>query len=426
MESFEARLEAVYAQVERYVKYRLNGCGDAEDVLQDICLAAYLKYGQLQNKDSFKAWILSIARNRCSDYFRGKGAVREVPLEEIPESRLVYGRRGWAVSNPVEDTMERLAHRDREILELFYWKGLSLAGIGQTLDIPLGTVKSRLNTARERFRKHYPYPPKGAIFMTKLPEFMPKYTIEKLDQEPFSTRWEELQGWQIVPRIGETLSWGLYDALTGKRTEYTELKVTGRVEIHGIEGVEIAATQYDAEDYYRTGRAEKTERRIAAQLTDTHSRFLAESHMEDGVRKCYTFLDGDAFLNNWGFGENNCGNEVNLVPKGLLKREGNTVTGQIPKEVVDIVGRYRVTIGGKTYDTVCVMDIQCFNDCIASEQYIDQNGRTVLWRRFNRDDWAVDHFGGKPWTEKLPDNERLTINGETYVHWNDCISDYIL
>ena len=72
------------------------------------------------------------------------------------------------------------------------------------------------------------------------------------------------------------------------------------------------------------------------------------------------------------------------------------------------------------------MDIECYNDAVASEQYVDQNGRTVLWRRFNRDDWAIDRFGGKPWSEKFPDNERLTINGETYVHWYDCISDYIL
>lgn len=71
------------------------------------------------------------------------------------------------------------------------------------------------------------------------------------------------------------------------------------------------------------------------------------------------------------------------------------------------------------------MDINCFDDAVASEQYIDQNGRTVLWRRFNRDDWAFDHFK-KTWSEMLPDNERLTINGETYVHWYDFISDYIL
>ena len=81
---------------------------------------------------------------------------------------------------------------------------------------------------------------------------------------------------------------------------------------------------------------------------------------------------------------------MDLRPKGLLTRTGNVITGTTAKEVVDVVGRYKVTIAGKTYDTVCVMDIECFNDAVASEQFVDQNGRTVLWRRFNRDDWAID------------------------------------
>lgn len=426
MEHFEAQLAAIYTGVERYVKYRLNGGPDAEDLLQDICLTAYLKYDQLEKKESFKSWILSIAKNRCTDYFRKKGTNREVPLEAIPESKLVYGRRGWVVSTPVEETMELLTDRDREILGLFYWKQLSLAEISEKLDIPVGTVKSRLNTAREHFRKQYPYSPKGENIMTKLPKVAPHYTIEKLDEAPFACKWEELQGWLIIPRLGEKLSWGMYEAPTGKRTEYTEEEVVGKAEIHGIEGVEIVAMQYDSEDYYRTGSIDKLERRLVAQLTDTHSRFLAESHMEDGVRKVYTFLDGEAFMNNWGFGEDNCGQETDLAAKGLLKREGNVVTGHTPKEVVDVVGRYKVTINGKTYDTICVMDIQCFNDGVASEQYVDQSGRTVLWRRFNHDNWAIDRFGGKPWSEKLPDNERITVNGELYVHWYDCISDYVL
>ncbi len=46
-------------------------------------------------------------------------------------------------------------------------------------------------------------------------------------------------------------------------------------------------------------------------------------------------------------------------------------------------------------------------------------------RRFNRNDWQPESYG-KPWTELLPDSERLTINGETFVHWYDCITDYIL
>ena len=306
---------------------------------------------------------------------------------------------------------------------------MSQAEIARRLGIPLGTVKSRLYTAKNHFKQNYPYPAgqtKGENIMEKLPEYIPEYTIARMDAEPFAVRWEELQGWLIVPKVGQKLSWGLYDFPDRKRTEYTEMEVIGKAEVHGIQGVEIVAMQYDSEDYYRTGSLDRIERRFVAQLTETHSRYLAESHVEDGVRKCYTFLDGEAFLNNWGFGEDNCGNEVDLRPKGLLRREGNVITGKTAREVVDVVGRFWVKIGGKTYDTVCVMDIECFNDAVASEQFIDRNGRTVLWRRFNRDDWAIDRFGGKPWSEKLPDNERILINGETYVHWYDCISDYIL
>lgn len=56
---------------------------------------------------------------------------------------------------------------------------------------------------------------------------------------------------------------------------------------------------------------------------------------------------------------------------------------------------------------------------------MDENGRTILWRRFNRDDWAMDRYS-KPWSQLLPENERMLVSGETYVHWYDCITDYIL
>lgn len=429
MDEFEKLLRDVSSGVERFVRYRLPSQTDADDVLQEVYLSAYRKFSGLKNKDAFKPWIISIARNKCNDYFRAKAAQMEISIEELSQQELSTGRLGISVVHTVRETLDRLGDKDKQILYLYFWKELPQTEIAKLLDIPVGTVKSRLHTAKQHFKNKYPYQtqkPKGDTTMQKLPEYIPDYTIERLDAEPFSVRWEELQGWLIVPRVGQKLTWGMYDFPERKRTEYTEMEVIGKAEVHGIEGVEVVAMQFDPADYYRTGALDRVERRFVAQLTDTHSRYLAETHMEDGVRKCYTFLDGEAFLNNWGFGEDNCGNEVNLHPKGLLHREGNCVTGTIPREVVDVVGRYRVTIGGKSYDTVCVMDVECYNDAVASEQYVDQNGRTVLWRRFNRDDWAIDRFGGKPWSEKLPDNERLTINSETYVHWYDCISDYIL
>ena len=429
MDEFERLLVAQRLSLERLVRYRLPVQSDADDVLQEIYLSAYQKFPQLKNKDAFAPWILSIARNKCNDYFRKKAAQMEISLDALSQDVLSMGRRGITAVQIVRDTLELLGDKDKQILYLYFWKEMPQAEIAKLLKIPLGTVKSRLHTAKRHFKSKYPYSiekPKGEIIMQKLPEYIPEYTIEPADAEPFHTRWEEMQGWMIVPRLSEKLTWGLYDFPSRKRNEYCEMEVVGKAEVHGIEGVEIVAVQYETQDYYRTGALDRCERRFVAQLTDTHSRYLAESHMEDGVRKCYTFLDGEAFIDNWGYGQDNCGNEVDLRPKGLLSRTGTVITGTTAKEVVDVVGRYKVTIGGKSYDTICVMDIACFNDAVASEQYVDRNGRTILWRRFNRDDWANDRFGGKPWSEKLPDNERITINGEVYVHWYDCISDYIL
>lgn len=426
MDEFEKLLRENLVSIQRYVNYKINNKHDAEDLVQDICLAATMNFGSLKNTASFKSWLIGIANHKCNDYYRQKAKDMNISLDALSESMFSTGRLGVTEHNTVRDTLDSLADKEKQILYLYFFKNLSQEDIANKLSVPLGTVKSRLHYAKEKFKRHYPYKEtsKGEKIMKKLPEYLPEYKIVKSELEPFTVKWEELQGWLMVPRVGNELTWGLFDMPSRKRTEYTEMKALGKAEIHGIEGVEISAIQYGAEDYYRTGLSDKTERRFVAQLTATHCRYLAESHIENGVRKLYTFLDGDEFINNWGFGEDNCGNEVNLYSKGLLKRNNNIINGHTDKEVVDIVGRYTVTIGGKAYDTVCVMDIQCFNDGVASEQYLDKNGRTVLWRRFNKNDWGYKRYG-KPWTEMLPNNETLIINGETYVHWYDCITDYI-
>ena len=56
---------------------------------------------------------------------------------------------------------------------------------------------------------------------------------------------------------------------------------------------------------------------------------------------------------------------------------------------------------------------------MASLQFLDKAGRTLLWQRYNRDDWALDRYK-KRWSELLPGNDRITVNGVTYVHWYDC------
>lgn len=426
MDEFEKLLEAERASVERFVRFRMNSKADAEDVLQEVYLAACQNFTQLKNKDSFKAWIISIARNKCNDFFRKKAAQYEIPIDEITERDLSDSRHGVSVVATVRETLHLLGDKDKQILYLYFWKELPQAEIAKQLNIPVGTVKSRLHTAKRNFKTRYPYhseESKGENtmrVMKKLPEFLPEYKIEASTKAPFSVKWEELMGWFLVPRIGEKLSWGMYDIPSRKCSHVYDMQVTGKARVHGIEGVELTAREATYSD-----KNEAIHRTFVAQLTDTHCRYLATLRNDGDVRNYITFLDGDAFMTNWGFGEDNCGNETNLSVKGDIHRAGNSVMSVDKEFLLDIVGRYTVTIGGKSYDTVCVMDIETHHCGVVSEQFLGKEGKTILWRRYNRDDWAIDRYK-KPWSVQLPENDRLIINGTTYVHWYDCITDHIL
>lgn len=419
---FDALMRENYAALERYARYRAPSLADADDIIQETMLSAYLGFASLRSAQSFKPWLIAIARNKARDVMRTKYRRGEISLDALNEHRPSEGRMCHRApdDSAVSQTLERMNSHDEQLLSMFYLKDMPQSDIAARLGIPLGTVKSRLHSARERFRAAYPIATKGDTAMKKLPAELPEYCITPLDEPPFDIVWEELMGWFLVPRLGESLSWGMYDLPSRRCDRVYDMRVTGRAEVHGIEGVEITARESD-----RSGREEPTERRFIAQLTDTHCRYLAAMHIKDGVKRYITFLDGDAFLPNWGFGEDNCGNETHLSAKGDITRSGSKVQCRDKPFLLDIVGRYRVDIAGRRYDTVCVMDIETYDTGTVSEQYIDRAGRTVLWRRFNRDDWAIERYG-KRWSELLPDNERLLINGDTYVEWYDCITDYVL
>ena len=425
MQDFERLLRKHYGPLERFVKFRMDGTSDADDVLQEVCLQACQRFHTLRDREKFKPWILQIAQNKCRDYYRQK-RLELVPLETV-EPFLTASRHGPVEA--VRATLEELSEKDRLILEMHYFAEMDQTEIARRLQIPVGTVKSRMHTARQHFKAAYSYAShwKGDFTMKQLPEKMPEYTIIPSEQPPFPVRWEEVMGWFIVPRVGERLQWAMYDAQNRKRTMRSEMEATGKTRIHGIEGVEIQVKEYDPQPSEQVDAQNPVERTLVAQLTDTHCRILAESHTKQGVKEVYTFLDGDDFLENWGFGPDNCGNETYLSAKGTIIQEGDCVSVTKSEWPLDIVGRYTVTIGGKSYDTVCVWDVECYEyqNGVCSQQFLDQNGRTILWRRFNRDDWAYHHFRQR-WTEKLPDNERIYINGVPYVHWYDCITDYIL
>ena len=424
---FEKLYSEHYRAVERYVRFKVSDKFDSDDILQEIHIAAYRNFGGLKSNDAFKSWLLSIARNKLNDYFRKKASRLDIPVDNLTDIRPLGSMLCRSSIPAVTDTLEKLGDKDKQILYLYFWKQYSQAEIASKLGVPLGTVKSRLSSAKAHFKEKFPYHPKqkGETGMKTLPEILPEFKIKKIDKPPFEVKWEELMGWFLVPKEGEKLSWAMYDMPHKSIGEICEMKVIGKAEVHGIEGVEIHAVETNPMGCNSAGGQNKVERSFVAQLTDTHCRLLAESHTENGVKRYYTFLDGDPFLANWGFGEDNCGNEINIAPKGDIVFKNGEYFAKEKDFLLDVVGRYDVTVNGKTYDTVCVMDCYTYIDGAASLQFIDKNGKTVLWRRFNRNDWAFNRYG-KLWTEMLPESEKIVVNGETYVNWYDCITDYII
>ncbi len=429
----KAEFERLYAvcesQVKRYAYYRLPSKADGDDVLQEALLAAYRSRELCRNAEVFKAWLLRILVNKCNDFYRERAKQSELSLDEIAETQSAQNRFGLTTAETVKETLETLDKRDKQILRLFYIEDMPQSEIAARLGIPVGTVKSRIYTAKQRFKNAYPFTPhKGGANMKKLPEIMPEYKIEKSNEPSFPVKWEELMGWFIVPRIGEKLSWAMYDMPERSMTGQYDMEATGQAFVHGIKGVKICAKQ----SFGKSDPGKNSDMYFIAQLTETHSRFLAESHYskDRDAMMYFTFLDGDtifedigSFIGNWGFGEDNCGNEIHIQPKGKITRDGDKITHADSRWLLDAVGRYTVKMDGKTYDTMLVIDIETYG--VMTETYLDRNGRTVLWRRFNRNDWNYDHYK-RLWSDKLPDNERLSVNGETYVHWYDCITDYIL
>jgi len=145
LEGFEKLLEAERIFVERFVRYRLHSPADADDVLQEVYLTAFRKFHQLRSKDSFKAWIIRIARNKCNDYYKRKAKQLELSLEEMQETRLISTHGGIVEVSTVQETLANLKNTDQQILYLTYFKNLPQAQIAERLQIPLGTVKSRLH-----------------------------------------------------------------------------------------------------------------------------------------------------------------------------------------------------------------------------------------------------------------------------------------
>jgi len=158
MDDFEKLLMEHKPTIDRFVYYKLASRHDAEDILQKTYLTAQIKFHTLRDRTAFKAWGIAIARNLCNEYFKEQAKLIDIPLDDITEKQLVYGSQGITEIDAVHETLDKLKDKDKQILYLYFFLNFSYSEIAQRLNIPEGTVKSRLHSAKEHFKEKYPYP----------------------------------------------------------------------------------------------------------------------------------------------------------------------------------------------------------------------------------------------------------------------------
>ena len=153
MNEYEKLLQENLAPLQRYVNYKIKNKHDAEDIIQEVCLTATIKYDSLKNPSAFKAWLVGIASHKCNDYYRKKAKDMNISLESLSESELSTGRFGITEQCVVRETLDILGDKEKQILYLYYFKNMSQEDISINLAIPIGTVKSRIFFTRQRLQK---------------------------------------------------------------------------------------------------------------------------------------------------------------------------------------------------------------------------------------------------------------------------------
>lgn len=126
----------------------------AEDVLQEVFITFYRKLRWLREPAALRAWVLRIASRTAFKHLRRRRSLTEVEQAEdlaCEEPELPELGHEWREKIP--RWIAQLSPASRAVIVLHYLNGLSLEQVGGILELPLGTVKSRLGYGLRRLRE---------------------------------------------------------------------------------------------------------------------------------------------------------------------------------------------------------------------------------------------------------------------------------
>jgi RNA polymerase sigma-70 factor (ECF subfamily) len=150
-----SRRDAVAAEIprlRRYARALLGDDGEADDLIQDTLERALSRVEQWRNGETPRRWLFSILHNLYVDGLRRKSRrPPHVGLDSVGPDHSEPAADG-ASGRDLDRALQLLSREQREVVLLVGLEGMTYAETAYVLDIPLGTVMSRLARGRERLR----------------------------------------------------------------------------------------------------------------------------------------------------------------------------------------------------------------------------------------------------------------------------------
>ena len=126
---------------------------DAEDVFQDVFARVYERLDSLRKDDAVRPWIAQLTRRLCIDRLRSGTREMASDADELPEAAADDLLAQLEEAFDVHDALADLPEHCREILDRFFARDESYRAIGEALELPAGTIASRISRCLEKLRE---------------------------------------------------------------------------------------------------------------------------------------------------------------------------------------------------------------------------------------------------------------------------------
>lgn len=149
--AFETIIMEIIDDLYRVAYGILENQEDASDAISNATLKAYEKISTLREVEFFKTWITRILINECNSIIKQKKKI--VYIDNYPENQNDFYINNNETSMDIKQAMKNIDKDLKEIVILYYFDDLSIEEISNIIQIPKGTVKSRLSRARQALTK---------------------------------------------------------------------------------------------------------------------------------------------------------------------------------------------------------------------------------------------------------------------------------